>query len=195
MHQRVNIEAERGRLQMTKGDMCKAVCVLNEDLVTYISDWSRNNYIQKDRYHPSIYTELLVKLNAGNPADTLCIHDVSKLDTQVRLGKDRLDKDRSGEGEPPPGQRPHSLAEVEAYCASQGFTMRPERGWNSRHPCGGQAGGTAECFRGNGPGGAGLRTVPGRNTRTLPPAQPLPMAGYHAAGRLVEAVCERYLTF
>lgn len=137
MHQRVNIEAERGRLQMTKGDMCKAVCVLNEDLVTYISDWSRNNYIQKDRYHPSIYTELLVKLNAGNPADTLCIHDVSKLDTQVRLGKDRLDKDRSGEGEPPPGQRPHSLAEVEAYCASQGFTMRPDtffdyyeaRGW------------------------------------------------------------------
>ena len=31
------------------------VRVLNEDLVTYITDLSRNNYIQKDRYRPSIY--------------------------------------------------------------------------------------------------------------------------------------------
>lgn len=103
------------------------VRVLNEDLVTYISDWNRNNYIQKDRYHPSIYTELLVQLDAGNSADTPCIHDVSKMDTQVRLGKDRLGKDRGSEGEMPPGQRPHSLAEVEDYCASQGFTMRPDK--------------------------------------------------------------------
>ncbi len=56
------------------------VRVLNEDLVTYISDWSRNNYIQKDRYRPSVYQELLVKIQM----DTECIHDVSKMDTQVR---------------------------------------------------------------------------------------------------------------
>lgn len=41
------------------------VRVLNEDLVTYISDWSQNNLIKKDRYHPSVYHELLVQLNAG----------------------------------------------------------------------------------------------------------------------------------
>ena len=51
------------------------VRVLNEDLVTYISDWSRNNYIQKDRYHPSVYTELLVRLNAGAQMDTGCIQN------------------------------------------------------------------------------------------------------------------------
>ena len=41
------------------------VQVLNEELVTYITDWARNNYIQKDRYHPSVYAELLVKLGGG----------------------------------------------------------------------------------------------------------------------------------
>lgn len=38
------------------------VYVLNEDLVTYISDWKRNNLIKKDRYSPSPYRELLVRL-------------------------------------------------------------------------------------------------------------------------------------
>lgn len=37
------------------------VRVLNEDLVTYIMDWKRNNLIKKDRYHPSLYQDLLVK--------------------------------------------------------------------------------------------------------------------------------------
>lgn len=60
------------------------VHVLNEDLVTYITDWKRNNYIQKDRYHPSIYSKLLVRLSNQNPMETKCIHDVSGLDTQVR---------------------------------------------------------------------------------------------------------------
>ena len=75
------------------------VHVLNEDLVTYITDWERNNYIQKDRYRPSVYAELLVKLGDGNTVDTVCIQDVSRMDTQVRLGKDRLGKVREGECE------------------------------------------------------------------------------------------------
>lgn len=114
------------------------VRVLNEDLVTYISDWSRNNYIQKDRYHPSIYTELLVQLNDGTQADTGCIQDGYKMDTQVRLGKDRLDKDRLGEGEPqavhPPTptkqQRlrfvPPTLEEVTAYVRERGSRVDPQ---------------------------------------------------------------------
>ena len=60
------------------------VRVLNEDFVTYITDWSRNNYIQKDRYHPSIYAALLVQIEDGSQLDTPCIHDVSNLDTEVR---------------------------------------------------------------------------------------------------------------
>ena len=37
------------------------VTVLNEDLVAYIVDWSKNNQIRKDRYQPSIYQNLLVQ--------------------------------------------------------------------------------------------------------------------------------------
>lgn len=46
------------------------VYVLNEDLVTYISDWKRNNLIKKDRYNPSLYRELLVRLNDQKPIGT-----------------------------------------------------------------------------------------------------------------------------
>lgn len=41
------------------------VALLNTELVAFITDWSRNNQIRKDRYTPSIYKELLVRLNAG----------------------------------------------------------------------------------------------------------------------------------
>ena len=46
------------------------VVVLNEDLVTYITDWNQNNQIRQDRYHKSIYSELLVKLADGNQVTT-----------------------------------------------------------------------------------------------------------------------------
>ena len=41
------------------------VRVLNEDLVTYISDWTTNNQLRRDRYRPSVYAEMLVKLSNG----------------------------------------------------------------------------------------------------------------------------------
>lgn len=90
------------------------VSVLNEDLVAYITDWGRNNYIPKDRYHASLYRNMLIKMR-GEPAMELfknlgeteveppCIQDVHSLDTQVRLGKDRIGKVRireSTEGPP-----------------------------------------------------------------------------------------------
>ena len=40
------------------------VSLLNDELVAYITDWSTNNQIRKDRYQPSIYKNLLVKLAA-----------------------------------------------------------------------------------------------------------------------------------
>ena len=52
MHQRVNIEAERARLQMTKGDMCKALGVT---LKTY------NGYILRGSAIP---TSILEQLSA-----------------------------------------------------------------------------------------------------------------------------------
>lgn len=67
------------------------VTVLNDDLVSHITDWNTNNYIQSDRFHQSVYHDLI------SPTDTGCIHGVSKLDTEVRLelgkSKDKLDQD------------------------------------------------------------------------------------------------------
>ena len=76
------------------------VSVLNEDLVSLILDWKTNNYIQKDRYRPSIYAKLIDQ----PPLDTECIQAVSETDTQVRLGKDSLGKDslgKNGADKPP----------------------------------------------------------------------------------------------
>lgn len=70
------------------------VRVLNDDLVSLILDWKTNNYIQKDRYHPSIYAKLI----DNPPLDTECIQAVSDMDTEVRLGKDSIGKDSIGEG-------------------------------------------------------------------------------------------------
>lgn len=100
------------------------VSVLNDDLVTYITDWSRNNYIQKDRYRPSVYKEILVKLADGSMMDTGCIQGVSEMDTQVRLGKDR----GSGADKPPRRSRfvPPTVEQVAEYVRSRGSSVDPQ---------------------------------------------------------------------
>ena len=75
-----------------------------ESGVVVIKHWRIHNYIQKDRYHPSKYEDekamLRVQengaytLNDVSEVGTTCIQPVSKTDTQVRLGKVRLGKDR-----------------------------------------------------------------------------------------------------
>lgn len=115
------------------------VKILNDDLVSLILDWKVNNYIQKDRYHPSIYAKLL----NDQSVDTECIQDVSNLDTQVRLGKTSIGKASIGEastgevraGEPaqsakPPAHTrfsPPSVQEIEEYCREKGFLLDAER--------------------------------------------------------------------
>lgn len=62
--------------------------------VIVIKDWKMNNYIQKDRYTETIYKEEKGRLSCDNNnsyvLDTTVIQNVSKLDTQVRLGKVRI---------------------------------------------------------------------------------------------------------
>ena len=62
-----------------------------DDRVLVITNWTENNYIQKDRYTPSkylvIYKKELKQLSNG-------IQNVYKVDTQVRLGKDSIGKDK-----------------------------------------------------------------------------------------------------
>lgn len=64
--------------------------------VVVITNWKENNYIQSDRYTPTIYQEQFKKLD--------CVGNVYNLDTQVRLGKDREGKDKIGEREQTPAQ-------------------------------------------------------------------------------------------
>lgn len=59
--------------------------------IVVIKHWRLHNYIQKDRYKPTIYTDEKAALSLNDGVYTDCIHDVSKMDTQVRLevGKSR----------------------------------------------------------------------------------------------------------
>lgn len=62
--------------------------------VIVIKDWRIHNYIQKDRYNKTQYLEEKSQLFVEeNGAYTKCIQNVSKMDTQVRLGKERLGKE------------------------------------------------------------------------------------------------------
>lgn len=65
--------------------------------VIVIKHWRIHNYIQNDRYKPTVYTEELKKLTVKNNSvytmDTNCIQDVSALYPQVSLVKDNLVKD------------------------------------------------------------------------------------------------------
>lgn len=75
-----------------------------ESGVVVIKHWKIHNYIQADRYKETVYTEEKSMLGVkDNKAYTLspsdydpCIQNVSKVDTQVRLGKDRLGEDSIG---------------------------------------------------------------------------------------------------
>ena len=68
--------------------------------VIVIKHWRIHNYIQKDRYKESKYIEEKATLMIdSNGAYTECIQDVSTLDTQVRLGKDRLELGEDSIGE------------------------------------------------------------------------------------------------
>ena len=66
-----------------------------ESGVIVIKHWKIHNYIQKDRFKATVYEDEKYLLGTKkNGAYTLCIQNVSKMDTQVRLGKDSISKDR-----------------------------------------------------------------------------------------------------
>jgi len=112
------------------------VSILNDDLVTIITDWKQNNQIRSDRYKPSVYAHLLVKIEDGIPNDNQMATDgipmVSKRETQYRLGKDSIDKvSIRGAGENPAPKRkrftPPTIEMVSEYIQAKGYTVDPER--------------------------------------------------------------------
>lgn len=71
----------------------KSFIIPFESGIIVIKHWRINNYIQKDRYKPTVYQDEYAQLKIKeNGAYTLCIQDGYKLDTQDRLGKVSIDK-------------------------------------------------------------------------------------------------------
>lgn len=94
----------------------------NDAMIAVITDWKVNNFIRADRYHPSRYHDLLVKIQDlnelpkmqeiaidnqpttdGIPSDNQVTTNGQPNDanryTEVRLGKERLVEDRVSEGQ------------------------------------------------------------------------------------------------
>ena len=64
--------------------------VLNDDLVSYITDWKRNNLIKKDRYQPSAYHSLLVQIGDGTRLEPEWNPSGTQAEPQVRLVEDSV---------------------------------------------------------------------------------------------------------
>lgn len=79
----------------------KQLIIAFDSGVIVIKHWRLHNYIQKDRYKPTLYQNEKSTLELDeSKMYTKCIQDVSNVDTQVRLGKVRLGKVKESEDKP-----------------------------------------------------------------------------------------------
>ena len=78
--------------------MAKKFILAFDSGVIVIKHWKLHNYIRNDRYKPTLYqdekAQLIEKDNKTYSRSTAGIPDGYQMDTQVRLGKVRLGKDR-----------------------------------------------------------------------------------------------------
>lgn len=91
------------RVLATKG----FVQVLNEDLITYITDWNENNKLRADRKVDSIYKHLLIQLNP----DVKLLEPKPRADTKKLTGQ-LMDVQRTTKGQPKDGIGKDSIVEV-----------------------------------------------------------------------------------
>lgn len=98
--------------------------------VVVIKHWRMNNYLRKDRYNETNYSELKEMLETDeNGAYRLAVDQMATNGIpsdnqrlpQDRLGKDRLGKDRIGKGFTAP-----TLEEVKAFIAEKGYNINAE---------------------------------------------------------------------
>ncbi len=107
--------------------LAKSFILLFDTGIIVIKHWRINNYIQNDRYKPTMYTDersmLTLKDNNEYLLEGECIQNGYITDTQYRLGKDSKGKDskeKSGRFTPP------SLEDVTAYINEKGYAVDPE---------------------------------------------------------------------
>lgn len=106
-----------------------------ESGVIVITHWKIHNYIQNDRYHETKYLEekskLVLKKNKIYELDTPCIQSVSKMDTENRLDKIRLDKvSNLGADKSAPTTtrfKKPSLEEAKTYISEKGYNVDAEK--------------------------------------------------------------------
>lgn len=97
--------------------------------IVVIKHWKIHNYIQKDRYKPTVYQEELSQLslkdNNAYTLDTGCIHDGYILETQdsIELGKDSIEKENNKKKK---RFTPPTIEEVKAYCEERGNSIDAE---------------------------------------------------------------------
>lgn len=106
----------------------KFVYVLNDDLVTFINNWTEHNKIRKDRKVDSIYRDLLLKVvpdidyrESKKKSESF---DRQLSDTCLSndgIGKDRLGEDRLGKESIGKGSREEGLKKIYHYYESNGF--------------------------------------------------------------------------
>jgi hypothetical protein len=95
--------------------IAKNFIIVFESGVIVIKHWKIHNYIQKDRYKPTVYQEEKEQLELkDNGIYTLGIPNVYNLDTQVRLGKDSIGK-VNNKKEVKKFQKP-TIDEINEYC-------------------------------------------------------------------------------
>lgn len=131
-----------------------------ESGIIVIKHWRINNYIQKDRYKTTNYTELLhlLQINENksyslkNADNFECIQNGYNVDTQIRLDKIRLDKIReesapARENVAVAPSRSHfvkpSLEQIKAYCNERGNYISAEAFFNHYESNGWKVGKTA----------------------------------------------------
>lgn len=99
-----------------------------ESGVCVIKHWKIHNYIQKDRYTPTIYQEEKARLTVKeNKSYTECIQAGHNMDTQVRIGKDSVVEDSLGEEDiEPPAALPSPKKVRHKYGAYQNVLLTDE---------------------------------------------------------------------
>ena len=105
--------------------------------IIVIKHWKIHNLIQKDRYKPTVYLEEKSSLTLDkNNAYTECIQDVSKMETQVSIGKDSIDKVSIEEsqqvGTPSSSKRfvKPTIEEIKEYCRERKNRIDAENFYN-----------------------------------------------------------------
>jgi len=117
----------------------KRFVIVFEDGITVIRHWRVHNIIQKDRFKETIYVDERARLGFDKNktytecVETPCIQVGNETETQVRLGKGSLGKERLSEESASPSAaasnsrfKKPTIEEIAAYCAERKNNVDPQ---------------------------------------------------------------------